>query len=161
MVNPNKSTVFAGSISVSKLNQLINIIGFNHGTLPFTYLGVPIFKGKPKVIHLQPIVDKIIAKLSTWKASLLSIAGRVQMVKSVIQSMLTHSITVYNWPTSLLKDLEKSIKNFIWSGDTSKRKLVTVAWKKLCRPFDQGGLRIRSLIQLNSASNLKLCWNIY
>lgn len=74
MVNPNKSTIFAGSISVSRLNQLINIIGFKHGTLPFTYLGVPIFKGKPKVRHLQPIVDKIRAKLSTWKASLLSIA---------------------------------------------------------------------------------------
>ena len=160
MVNPNKSTVFAGSISATRMSQLIKIFGFKHGTLPFTYLGVPIFKGKPKVRHLQPIVNKIRAKLSAWKASLLSIAGRVQLVKSVIQSMLTHSITVYNWPTSLLKDLEKSIRNFIWSGDTSKRKLVTVAWKKLCRPLDQGGLGIKSLIHLNTTSNLKLCWNM-
>jgi hypothetical protein len=52
--------------------------------MPFNYLGVPIFKGKPKACHLQPIADKIKLKLSAWKASLLSIAGRVQLVKSVI-----------------------------------------------------------------------------
>jgi hypothetical protein len=35
--------------------------------------------------------------------------------------------------------------------------LVTVSWKKICRPYSQGGLNIRSLTMLNSASNLKLC----
>jgi ribonuclease HI len=91
---------------------------------------------------------------------LLSIAGRVQLVKAVVQSMLTYSITLYSWPVSLLKDLEKCIKNFIWSGDLDKRKLVTVSWKKVCRPVAQGGLNLRSLITLNKASNLKLCWSM-
>jgi hypothetical protein len=62
---------------------------------------------------------------------------------------------------SLLKDLEKCIRNFIWSGDLDKRKLVTVSWKKMCRPLAQGGLNIRSLIQLNEASNLKFCWTLF
>lgn len=91
---------------------------------------------------------------------MLSIAGRVQLVKAVVQSMLTYSITLYSWPVSLLKDLEKCIKNFIWSGDLDKRKLVTVSWKKVCRPVAQGGLNLRSLITLNKASNLKLCWSM-
>lgn len=73
-VNHNKSTIYSGSISSAILDQLINIIGFNHGTLPFTYLGAPIFKGKLKARYLQPIADKIKSKLSAWKASLLSIA---------------------------------------------------------------------------------------
>jgi hypothetical protein len=125
--------------------------------LPFNYLGIPIFKGKPKSSVLQPIADRNKLKLSAWKTSLLSIAGRVQLVRSVIQSMLTYSISIYSWPSSLLKDLEKCIRNFIWSGDIEKRKLVTISWKKLCRPMDQGGLNLRSLISLNTASNLKLC----
>jgi len=65
-----------------------------------------IFKGKPKKIHFQPIADKIKLKLSAWKASLLSMAGRVQLVKSVIQGMLIHTISIYAWPVSLPKDLE-------------------------------------------------------
>jgi ribonuclease HI len=160
VVNARKSTIFAGGISNARLQQISQFIGFNIGSFPFTYLGIPIFKGKPKKAYLQPIADKIKAKLSAWKASLLSIAGRIQLVKSVIHSMLVYSISIYAWPVSLLKDLERWIKNFIWAGDINQRKIVTVAWKKVCKPFDQGGLGIRSLIALNEASNLKLCWDL-
>jgi hypothetical protein len=126
-VNPNKSFIFAGSVAHSRLNSIADSLGFNVGSLPFDYLGVPIFKGKPKKIHLQPIADKVKSKLAGWKASLLSMAGRVQLIKSVIQGMLVHSFSVYSWPTSLIKDLEKWMRNFIWSGDVTQRKLVTVA----------------------------------
>jgi len=77
MVNPQKSFIYAGSIPNSRLNQIADQIGFQLGNLPFTYLGVPIFRGKPKYIHFQPLADKVKSKLSAWKASLLSIAGRV------------------------------------------------------------------------------------
>jgi hypothetical protein len=75
----------------------VNNIGFNVGSFPFNYLGVPIFKGKPKARFFYPIADKIKNKLSAWKASLFSITGRVQLVKSVIQSM-----TIYNINFNLL-----------------------------------------------------------
>jgi hypothetical protein len=160
VINASKSTIFAGGISQVRLNHIVNLIGFNVGSLPFNYLGVPIFKGKPKASFFYPMADKIKAKLSSWKASLLSIAGRTQLVKSVIHSMLMHSISVYAWPVSLLKSIETWARNFIWSGDISKRKLVTVSWKKVCMPYSEGGLGLRSLISLNEASNLKLCWEL-
>lgn len=157
VISCRKSTIYSGGISPTRLQNIINLLGCRVGTLPFNYLGVPIFKGRPKACYLQPIADKVKSKLSAWKASLLSIAGRVQLVKSVVTSMLTHTFAIYSWPISLLKDMERCIKNFIWSGDTSKRKLVTVAWKKICNPYEEGGLGIRSLICLNEAFNLKLC----
>ncbi|MCH79772.1 RNA-directed DNA polymerase (Reverse transcriptase) [Trifolium medium] len=52
------------------------MLGFKIDSLPFLYLGVPIFKGKPKIPYFQPYVDKIRSKHSAWKASLRSIAGR-------------------------------------------------------------------------------------
>jgi hypothetical protein len=99
-----------------------DLINFKLGSLPFNYLGVPLFKGKPKACWLQPIADKILSKLSAWKASLLSIAGRVQLVRAVIQSMLIYSISLYSWPRSLIKQIEKGLKNFIWSGDVEKKE---------------------------------------
>ena len=127
LINPSKSTAFYGSISTTRIDHITELIGLNKGSLPFTYLGVPIFKGKPKKSHLQPIADKIKSKHSAWKASLLSIAGRVTLVKSVIQGMMVHSISIYSWPKKLLKEIETWIRNFIWSGDIAKRKLVTVS----------------------------------
>jgi hypothetical protein len=160
VVNSSKSTIFSGSITPGRLALIFQVLNFKLGSIPFQYLGVPIFKGRPKTIPLQPIADKIKQKLSAWKASLLSIAGRVQLVQAVIHSMITYSISLYSWHVALLKDVEKCIRNFIWSGDIDKRKLVTVSWKKTCRPFSQGGLNLRSLVKLNLASNLKLCWTL-
>jgi hypothetical protein len=158
VINASKSTIYPGGISQVRLANLVNLIGFNTGSMPFNYLGVPIFKGKPKARYFYSIADKIKAKLSAWKASLLSIAGRVQLVKSVIQSMLIYSVSIYSWPVSLLKSIETWSRNFIWSGNISQKKLVTVSWKKICVPMDEGGLGLRSLISINEAANLMLCW---
>jgi len=65
--------------------------------------------------------------------------------------MLTHTISIYSWPVSLLREMEKWIKNFIWSGDVQKRKLVTVAWKKVCVSYEDGGSRVEV------SSYLKCC----
>jgi len=42
----------------------------------------------------------------------------------------------------------------------NKRKLVTVAWHKVCLPTKEGGLGIRSLSKVNEGANLKLCWEM-
>jgi hypothetical protein len=84
-------------------------------------------------------------------------AGRMQLIKSVIQGMVVHTILVYSWPSCLLKDLEWWIRNFLWSGDVNQKKLVIVAWHKVCTPFIEGGLGIRSLSKVNEAASLKLC----
>jgi len=89
---------------------MVQLLGFSVGSLPFNYLGAPVFKAKPKTSHFHSIADKIKIKLATWKASLLSIAGRVQLVKYVVQSMLIHTMSVYSWPTSLLREIDKWIK---------------------------------------------------
>jgi len=38
--------------------------------------------------------------------------------------------------------------------------MVTVAWKKVCAEYDEGGLGTKSLIYLNEATNLKMCWTL-
>ncbi|PNY17703.1 ribonuclease H [Trifolium pratense] len=112
IINVNKSTIYSGAIPLARLNIIANFLGFNIGILPFIYLGVPIFKGKPKSCHFQPIADKVKAKLSAWKASLLSIAGRVQLVQSVVYGMLNHTMSIYSWPVNLIKTVE--VENSVW-----------------------------------------------
>lgn len=89
---------------------------------------------------------------------MLSMAGRVESVKSVIHSMLNYSFMIYSWPVSLVKSVDRWIRNFIWGGDVESRKLATMAWKKVCKPVKEGGLGLRSLRCTNNAAMLKLCW---
>lgn len=75
-------------------------------TFPFKYLGVPIFKGAPKVEYLSPIADAVIQIFSRWRGHSLSLAGRHYLINSVIASSLVHSIMIYRWPRSLLHCME-------------------------------------------------------
>ncbi|XP_019455064.1 PREDICTED: uncharacterized protein LOC109356183 [Lupinus angustifolius] len=142
-LNRNKCKFYSSQASARKLSNIKNWLGFDVSQLPFTYLGVHLFKGKPKAIHLQYIADKIVNKLSKWRGSILSIMGRVEIVKSIILSMLGYSFHVYLWPANLLRKMDANIKNFIWSGDPTINKMVTVVWHKVCTPVKEGGLGIR------------------
>lgn len=83
-----KCKFFTGSMSAKRVNDISNTLGFSVGVLPFKYLGVPIFRGNPRALHLQPIVDKIKGKPSAWKGSILSTARRVRLVNSIINGMM-------------------------------------------------------------------------
>ncbi|XP_024630075.1 uncharacterized protein [Medicago truncatula] len=131
LINNAKSRFFTSAMTGSRVQMISSLLGFNVGSLPFTYLGCPIFRGKPKVSHFQIITVRIKSKLSTWKGTSLSIMGRVQLVKSIIHGMLVYSFHV-----------------------------CTVSWKILCRPWSEGGLDIKSTRLINNAAMLKLAWNL-
>lgn len=156
----DKCRFFRGSMCARRVRVIKMLLGFSAGMLPFIYLRVPIFKGKPRTIHLQPIADRIKARLSAWKGSCLSIMGRVQLVNSVINGMLIYSFHIYHWPVSLLKSVDAAIRNFVWSGSIHTRKLATVAWNKTCRSLTEGGLGLKSVRDINEAAMLKLSWDV-
>jgi len=148
-------------MTVTIRNMLAQMSGFSVGTLPFQYLGCPIFQGKPKCIHFEPIVDHIKVKLATWKGVLLCIMGRVQLVKSIVHDMLAYSFHIYRWHVCLLHMLDRWIKFFVWSGDIHTRKICTVSWKYVCCPWENGGLNLRSRRAINASLLLNLSWKLF
>ncbi|KAK3190335.1 hypothetical protein Dsin_029896 [Dipteronia sinensis] len=135
-------------------------LGFSRGKVPFTYLGVPIFNGRPRKSHLQSLADKVRSKLEGWFGKLLSMAGHVQLVKSVVQFMLLHSFSVYKWPFSLICLLKKWTRNFIWTSSCNVKKLMTVSWDQVCCPKEEGGLGVRNFDDLNIVTLYKCAWNM-
>ncbi|KAL8542708.1 hypothetical protein ACS0TY_003546 [Phlomoides rotata] len=103
-------------------NALLRTMGISEGALPLSYLGVPVFRGALRTCHLVVMADSIIAKFSKWKGHAISLAGRKCMINSIIAALLVHSMMVYYWPRSLLKKIESAIRNFLWTGDISKKK---------------------------------------
>ncbi|XP_068316385.1 uncharacterized protein [Pyrus communis] len=62
------------------------------------------------------------------------------------------------WPSSLLRSFSRCARNFIWSGDVTSKKIVTVSWR-LCAPKNEGSLGLCDLYSLNTTALLKLGWN--
>lgn len=141
---------------VAQRNMLAQLSGFMVGNISFQYLGFPIFNGKPKCIHFQPILDRINVKLATWKGVLLSIMGRIQLVKSIVHGMLVYSFHIYRWHVRLLKMLD-----MVWSGDIYTRKISTISWYQVCLPWDVGGLDLKSTRSINESFLLHLSWKLF
>lgn len=81
--------------------HVLRHLGFRVSVTPFTYLGVLIFRGRR--ILFQYLVNEGKASLSSSKGKLLLMAGWVQSIQFVYQSLFLHSFSVYQCPACLLK----------------------------------------------------------
>lgn len=159
IMNNSKSQVYIGKGAAHRSHSITSLLGMQEDKAPFTYLGVPIFKGKPSKVHLQAVVDKRKSKWEGWQGRILSLAGRTELIRSVVIPILLHSFMIYIWPKLLLKQLQQWVKKVLWSGDILIRKTVTVAWHKVCTSKSAGGLGLRNLVSLNKIR--LLCSSIY
>nr|GEW19040.1 hypothetical protein [Tanacetum cinerariifolium] len=63
----------------------------------------------------------------------------------LLAKKLGYWASVYLLPTTVINDLEKLFKKFLWNAGDSARGKAKVSWKVVCMPKDQGGLGIKSL----------------
>lgn len=98
-------------------------LGSSMAPFLLNYLGVSIFKGMPIIFYLKPLADTFIHKLRSWKGSLLSYVDMIQLVWGTILPMLVHYFFVFSWSVSLLKNLDRSIKNSF-----GREKLTSLGW---------------------------------
>lgn len=124
------------------------------------YLGIPIITGGKGKADFTFLVDKIRSKLSGWKASILSQAGRISLAQSYIFSIPTYIMQTSKLPAATCDEVERLCRNFIWGSTPEVRKNHLVSWETICSPKDQGGLGFRSLRMVNTAYLMKLDWGL-
>lgn len=107
------------------------------------YLGLPIGVSSKKESFWQPLINKVKQKLTNWKAESLNQAGRLTLVKSVMDSIPLYWMNLHYMPSVVLKKMEKLRGDFLWGQTGTKfsqeRKLHLVSWDKICRPKSRGG----------------------
>ncbi|XP_042474832.1 uncharacterized protein LOC122056932 [Macadamia integrifolia] len=159
-INPEKNKIFLGLIPLARKQRSKEVLNIPECHFLTRYLGVDLFEVQVKKDLILPLMDKFMAHLTKWKAKLLTLAERVELVKTVMSSILGHNFLVYLWPASPIAKMERWIRNFIWSGEANKSKAVVVNWEKVCKPKREGGLGICRLKEVNLALLAKLCWYI-
>lgn len=64
--------------------KIMHNTGFSQGILPFKYLGVPLAIRKIIVHYCRPMINRIVGKITHWTSKLLSYAGQLQLIKSIM-----------------------------------------------------------------------------
>ncbi|KAL0300099.1 UNVERIFIED_CONTAM: hypothetical protein Sangu_3139400 [Sesamum angustifolium] len=158
-VNPAKSQIILSSSVQQERQQILEYLGFHEGSLPIRYLGIPLTSSRLTIADCRPLIDKVDARLAGWNNQNLSYAGRLQLIKSVLSTLNTYWASAFILPKGILKSLEKKMRRFLWHG-SSGSGIAKVAWVQVCKPKEEGGLGISSLIATNQALMLKQLWRI-
>ncbi|XP_039013824.1 uncharacterized protein LOC120143590 [Hibiscus syriacus] len=76
-LNMKKSKLFGVNLNEEEVQDWANTIGCSVGSFPSNYLGLPLGANRNSVALWNPMVNNFTRKLSGWKASSLSLAGRL------------------------------------------------------------------------------------
>ena len=133
---------------VSNIHNLANILHCRVGSLPMTYLGMPLGTSYKTTIW-NPILEGMEKKLAGWKWLYLSKGGRVTLLKSTLSSLPTYFLSLFTIPKVVAMRLERIQRNFCGVLQLSVSNTFWWLGKKVCLPCELGGLGIRNLVSFN------------
>ena len=73
-------------------------MGFIIGHLPVRYLDLPLLSGRLGSSDCDPLIQRITSCIRSWSARVLSFAGRLQLVRSVLRSLQVYWASVFVLP---------------------------------------------------------------
>jgi hypothetical protein len=156
-VNYQKSSMMPINLTPERLAHFAATMNCKIGSLPFTYLGLPLSIKKPSLEYFLPIVQRVQSRLGGI-ADFLNYGGKLQMVKSVLASFPIFFMCCLDVPVTIKEQVIKYMRHCLWrkrTADVQAKGSALVSWKKICRPKDQGGLGVLNLDVQNKSLLLK------
>ncbi|GJZ60788.1 RNA-directed DNA polymerase, eukaryota, reverse transcriptase zinc-binding domain protein [Tanacetum coccineum] len=160
-INIHKSNIYGIEVNEDKVYNMASNAGCITGNIPFNYLGLPIGSNMKSIASWKMLIDRFRLRLSTWKASLLSIEGRLTLIKYVLGSLGIYYLSIFRASESVLNDLERIRSNFFWGGNQDGKKMAWVKWSIILNSYDNIGLNIGSLKSFNLALLQKWRWRLF
>lgn len=95
----------------------------------------------------------------SWKESWVSRAGREILIKKVAQALPTYAMSVFLIPMEIIKDFERSLTRYWWSGSsTSRSGIHWMDLRKMSKHKMTGSLGFQDFHDFNLALQGKQGW---
>ena len=89
---------------------------------------------------------------------MLSKGGRLTLLQSTLWSLPIYYMSLFTIPASVAIQLEKIMRDFLWSKHARVNDFHWVSGDEICRPKEDGGLGILLLRVMNEALKTKWLW---
>ena len=137
--NYSKTELFHSDLSPTEADELSSYV-FSIGSLPIRYLGLPLMSRKLRISEYEPL------RLAFRS---LSFTGRLQLISSIINSIVTFWISTFILPKGCVRKIESLCSRFLWSDNTDIVGRTKIAWTTVCLPKREGGIGLRSFYDWN------------
>ncbi|KAK9689837.1 hypothetical protein RND81_09G084900 [Saponaria officinalis] len=157
--NLEKTEIYFGGVSAPVKQLILEKSSFVEGSFPFRYLGAPLNTSRNTADMYSGLLSKIMSAIQHWSVNLLTYAGKIQLLNSVIFGLHSYWCSSSLLPKLVVNQINKLCRNFFWSSDNRHRH-VFKSWSSMCLPRHEGGFDIREILAWNKALLAKLIWNI-
>jgi hypothetical protein len=107
--------------------------------MPFAYLGLPMGTTKPRVEHYTPLMNRAERQLTSI-SSLLTYAGKLQLVNLVLSSLPTFTMCSVSVSVAVLEYFNRARRYRMWrKSEVNAKSKPLVAWKKCTKPKRKEG----------------------
>ncbi|GJR55112.1 hypothetical protein Tco_1405633 [Tanacetum coccineum] len=107
-----KSKIMGIEVDNGKVSRAATKFGCLVLKAPFLYLGSYVGGDMNKIQSWKDIIDRIRRRLSRWKMKMLSIGGRLMLIKSVLGSMPIFHMSMFKVPAGVIQILESLRSKF-------------------------------------------------
>jgi hypothetical protein len=159
-INYGKSQLIPINVDSDTTKLLADEFGCQVGSMPFTYLGLPLGTTRPLIHDLMPLVCCLERKLSS-SSSFLPQGARLQLINSALASMPLHFLCTLSLPPGLMKQFDRIIRQCLWRDFSGAPKQSLAAWDLVCLPKKCGGLGVVDFQKQNAALLIKFLDKFY
>lgn len=157
-IGPTKSSIwFSRPTGDMQREAVSRIFQVQQTAISCTYLGAPIATTAGAFDFL---IEAISRRLSSWKSKVLTQAGRLVLIKSVLQSIPIYFMATFKIPQKVINKISSLARRFYWGKVDKSRYMSLLAWDKLVKPILMGGLGLRDMAVMNKALLLKMLWRL-
>lgn len=110
---------------------------------------------------INDVLQKVENYLSGWRPKLLSFAGKVTLLHSVIYSIPIYYLYSCCVPIVILNKIDKVARSFLWSHREDTKKFHLIGWHQVTKPKKEGGLGISNLRLMQKALLGKIFFCIF
>ena len=105
--NYSKSKVGGVGVSVNEIAFFETILSCRTIKAPLTYLGVTVGWNHKRQVFWEGVLDRLRSRLGSWKGKILSLAGRLCLIKYVLTSLPLFYIYIFHMLVIVIKEVER------------------------------------------------------
>ena len=119
-INFHKSTLIPINCEPDCYNDIASIFGCKVGSMPFTYMGLPLGITKPTVQDLMPLVCTMERRM-TSTLTLMSYGAKLSLLNTMITSLTIFALCTLKFPPKILELLDKLRRKCLWTKNGARR----------------------------------------